>query len=131
MGTRFLTETVYAGRVPVNPPAMVETLTRMLASDTAAVFVADHDRAVTGMIGVLCYAHPFTGWILTQELFWWVEPERRGYDGIRLLMHAESWARDQGSEQLLMIAPTPDIERLYQRLGYRYLETNYLKVLAA
>lgn len=128
MGERFLTETVYRGRVAVNPSAMARTVARLLVSDGGAVFVSERDHTVVGMIGMLVFEHPITGEITASELFWWVEPEARG-TGIRLLKRGEQWARDAGAERIHMIAPTSDVGRLYERLGYTALETTYERAL--
>lgn len=130
MGTRFLTETVYCGRVLINPAAMTKTLQLLLASDVGGLFVATDDNQVTGMIGLLVYEHPFTGELYAQELFWWVEPEHRGRDGLRLLKRGEEWAASAGAVQVYMVAPTPKLGRLYKRLGYGYLEAGYQKAIA-
>lgn len=129
MGTRFLTETVYSGKVPVNPPAMTRTLELLLASDLGALFVSDVGGVVTGMIGLLVFEHPITGARTAQELFWWVEPEHRGH-GVRLLARGEQWAVAAGAERLHMIAPTPAVGHLYERLGYDFLESAYQKAIA-
>lgn len=129
MGRRFLTETVYAGRVLVNPAAMARTLRLLLESDAGALFVSEQDGTVTGMIGLLVFEHPITGERAAQELFWWVEPEHRGY-GIRLLKRGEQWAAAVGAQHLHMIAPTAAVGQLYERLGYGYLEAAYQKAMA-
>ena len=129
MGERFLTETVYRGRVPVNPAAMARTVTMLLHSDAGVVFVSEQDGVVVGMIGLLLYEHPITGEVTASELFWWVEPEYRGH-GVRLLKRGEQWARASGAQQVHMIALTPAVGQLYERLGYGYLEANYHKAIA-
>lgn len=131
MGTRFLTETVYCGRVLVNPDAMARTLTLLLASDVGGLFVSEQDGTVTGMIGLLVFEHPFTGQLAAQELFWWVEPEHRaGGNALRLLKRGEQWAAAAGAHHVHMIAPTAAVGQLYERLGYGYLETGYQKAIA-
>jgi len=129
MGTRFLTENVYTGKVPVNPQAMTRTLQLLLASDVGAVFVSEADGVVTGMIGLLVFEHPITGARTATELFWWVDPEHRG-QGVRLLTRGEQWAATAGAQYVHMIAPTPAVGHLYERLGYDFLESSYQKAIA-
>jgi GNAT superfamily N-acetyltransferase len=129
MGERFLTETVYRGRVAVNPRAMARTVAQLLVSETGAVFVSERDAQVVGMIGVLFFENPITGEPTVSELFWWVEPEARG-SGVRLLKRAEQWALAAGAHKVHMIAPTPDVAQLYERMGYGYLEAAYQKAIA-
>jgi len=128
MGERFLTETVYHARVPVNPVQMATTVLRLLSTEAGAVFVSDRDGALVGMIGMIVFDNPITGESTVSELFWWVEPEHRGC-GLRLLKRAEQWGRESGARKVHMIAPTPDVARLYERLGYEQLETTFQRAL--
>lgn len=128
MGERFLTETAYRGRVTVNPTQMAETVTLLGDSEVGTVFVLELRGVVVGMIGLLLFQHPIAGEPTVAELFWWVEPEYRG-GGIRLLKRAEQWARDQGAVKMHMIAPTPDIGQMYERLGYEPIEVSYQRTL--
>jgi len=127
MGERFLTQTVYRGRVTVNPEQMAATVT-LMRGEVGKIFVLEIDGAVVGMIGLLIFLHPIAGEVTVSEVFWWVEPEHRG-GGIRLLKRAEQWARAAGAVKLMMIAPTADIGQLYLRLGYEPLETTYQRTL--
>jgi GNAT superfamily N-acetyltransferase len=130
MGVRFLTETVYAARgVPVNMGALARTMALLILGDRGTVFVAERDGRVVGGIGMLWFENPLSGEPSASELFWYIEPEHRGI-GVRLLKRGEQWARDMGAEKLHMIAPTPAVSQLYERLGYAYLETTYQKALA-
>jgi hypothetical protein len=129
MGTRFLTESVYSGKVLVNPEAITRTMGLLLASDVGALFVSELDGVVTGMIGLMVFEHPFTGQRAAQELFWWVEPEHRG-NGLKLLKRGEQWAAAAGAQHIHMVAPTPAVGHLYERLSYGYLEAVYQKAIA-
>jgi GNAT superfamily N-acetyltransferase len=129
MGERFATETVYRDRIPVNPGAMAKTAALLILGDRGVVFVSEAAGRVVGMIGLLLFENPLTAEISVSEMFWWVEPEHRGR-GVRLLKRAEQWASDCGAVKLHMIAPTPEVGQLYERLGYAQLETTYQKALA-
>src|SRR5262245_9087432 len=129
MGERFLRESVYRDRLPINPPAIARTMGLLLAADVGTVFVSEQDDGtVVGMIGLLVFEHPFTGESTATELFWWVEPEHRG-QGVRLLKRGEQWARDAGVQYVHMVAPTPSVATVYERFGYRYLEAVYQKAM--
>lgn len=128
MGERFLTETIYRGRVTVNPAQMAATVTLMRGGEVGKIFVLEINGAVVGMIGLLIFIHPIAGETTVSEVFWWVEPEHRG-GGLRLLKRAEQWARTQGAVKLMMIAPTAEVGQLYLRLGYEPLETTYQRTL--
>jgi GNAT superfamily N-acetyltransferase len=128
MGERFLTQTVYRGRVTVNPEQMAKLVTTLLEGEIGTIFVSELAGDVVGMIGLLLFTHPIAGEPTVGEVFWWVEPEHRG-GGIRLLKRAEQRAREQGAVKIHMIAPTPDVGQLYERLGYEPLEMSYQRAL--
>lgn len=127
MGVRFISSSTYAEFIEINVQAMADTL-RMLI-DTGVVLVLEFEGGIIGgMIGIALFDHPISGQKFASELFWWVEPEVRG-GGVRLLHAAERWARDHGAVALHMIAPTPDVEKIYDALGYRRVEVTYQKDL--
>ncbi len=93
--------------------------------------IADHIAIVgdAGMIGGLVFAHPFSGRIVFQELFW--RNEGPALQGVRMLDEAERQARERGCERSLMIEidTFPGAERIYRRRGYEPAERNFIKRL--
>lgn len=132
MGRRFRQETVYAQHVEENPGQMEATAMSLLASVTGVIAVAEQDGAIVGMLGAGLFTHPMSGVLFAGELFLWVEPEARGLGGlgVRLLKWVEQWARDRGAMTMQMVAPTADVEALYDRMGYDRVEVTYQKGLA-
>lgn len=131
MGERFIAETEYREFVPINRPAMTAWVTQLVGGSVgldATVFVEEKAEEVVGMFGLFIYPSPLTGQIEAVETFWWVEPEHRRR-GLRLLAAAEQWAREGGALALRMIAPTPKVERLYERLGFRHVEASYVRAI--
>jgi GNAT superfamily N-acetyltransferase len=128
MGRRFLAETDYRDRISENPAQMRVIAERLIDVDEGALLVSDRDGALTGMIGLFVFRHPISDEVFATELFWWVEPEHRG-QGIRLLRRAEAWAADKGAKALQMIAPTPQVARVYAALGYAHIEDSYQREL--
>jgi GNAT superfamily N-acetyltransferase len=129
MGRRFRAETVYATRLPDNPDQMRALGERLITTPEGLLLVADQGWDLVGMIGVFLFVHHFSGLLTAGEVFFWVEPEHRGY-GVRLLRRAEQWAAAHGATTMQMIAPTPEVGQLYDRLGYHALEVAYEKELA-
>jgi GNAT superfamily N-acetyltransferase len=123
MGARFLAST-YAGSLTDNPVQMAHLAKHLITLETGLVLVAERSGRVVGMIGMLIFPHVLSGELCGGELFWWVDPEARGV-GLRLLRRAETWAIDRGAVRLQMVAPTPDVGALYERLGYAFVETAY------
>lgn len=129
MGMNFHAASRYAKLINANRKTIEKTLMAMLCADSHQIMVADIDGTLVGMLGLCTYPHPVSGEFTAAELFWWVEPEHRGTNGLRLLKKAESWAIRQGVTTLQMIAPTTEVEKLYDRLGYQRVEVNYQKRL--
>lgn len=127
MGRRFRRETVYQ-RVPENVAQMTWLAHGLIAAEAGTILVAERDGALIGMLGLLVYSNPISGEWTAGELFFWVEPEHRGY-GVRLLRRAEAWAVGHGASRIQMIAPTPEVETFYARLGYAAVEVAYDKAL--
>jgi N-acetylglutamate synthase-like GNAT family acetyltransferase len=131
MGLTFLA-TVYGEKLTAPPdPTRIRAYVSSLLddADTRALFVNEHDGALTGMFGLHLFTHPMTGQIVAAELFWWVNPDRRGLDGLRLLARARAWATQAGAQLLQMVAPDAAVAQLYERLGYTRIETAYVTTL--
>jgi GNAT superfamily N-acetyltransferase len=129
MGQRFIAQTTYRQFITANPVQMQTLVEWLIDTPTAALFVsASEDGTLTGMIGLAIMPHPITGDLFASELFWWVEPEHRG-SGVRLLVAAEQWAREQRAVFMQMGAPTPAVGDLYAHRGYVPVETAYQRSL--
>lgn len=128
MGRRFLAASSYRAHVAENPEQMRILAAMLIDGHESVIIVAEDASGLVGMIGLLLYDHPMSGARVCGELFWWVEPEKRGI-GVRLLKDAERWAKAHGAFALAMIAPTPEVETLYERLGYQAVERAYQRAL--
>ncbi len=144
MGVNFYVDSVYSTFIDANVPHMAETARQMIGNSDAVILVASRvssaeyapdghriDEQLVGMIGLVMFVHPISGARAASELFWWVEPDFRGTTGVKLLHHAEKWARDHQADILYMVAPTPEVERLYSRTGFTRVEVGYQKRVAA
>ena len=127
LGVQFLTTSEYAPHCPPDAGAITAMFETVIPR--GGVFVAEQDGQVVGMIGLLIAPHLYSGQLVANELFWFVDPEARGTAGLRLLAQAEQWARDQGAVRLHMVAPNGRVGRLYRRRGFRFLEAEFGKAL--
>jgi len=124
MGGRFLASTVYRDLM-AHSPEQLNVLATMFVSDADKVaLLAVEAERVTGMLLALLHTHFVSGERMAGEVAWWVEPDARG-TGLRLLRAAEKWARENGAVKFQMIAPSPDVERIYQARHYAKVETTY------
>lgn len=128
MGLQFLRTSDYKEALGENPTQIAATVNWLIADKNGVVLVADYDCGLIGMIGLLIFTHHFSGESIAGELAWWVNPEHRGF-GVRLLKAAERWAAERGAERMQMIAPSGEVGRIYERLGYTLVETAYQRNL--
>ena len=130
LGTRFMRESGYARHLTINGEAMAELAATLIEAEHGLLLVDDRGGEITGMIGVIATHHPHSGDPVMSELFWYVLPRARG-GGARLLLTAEAWARSHGITKSLTVAPAANgaVAGLYERLGYRPLETQFIKTL--
>lgn len=129
MGRDFLTSTKYAQFTCFNSDAMAAVARLLINDENKVLFVAEKDGAVVGMLGLMLYPHPLSGEPFVGELCWWVEPSSRGRIGMMLLVRGERWAKDSGAFAYQMIAPTPEVASMYERLGFTPVEVSYYKRL--
>lgn len=129
MGQRFLQGTRYRRFLNLDLQKQTQLVTELVQHDTGEVFLAE-DTQVSGMLGMTLSNNPFDGVKTAMELFWWVEPSRRGsFAAKRLLRTAEAWAKAQGAVRLLMVVPEPTVARFLEKLGYDYVESIYQRLL--
>lgn len=94
-----------------------------------AVLLIDEGGAIGGMVHPSPYnkAH-----ITGQELFWWVDPAKRGGRlGLMLLEALEDAVRAKGAHSWTMASVGLDngsVGRILERRGYRQTDRNYTKI---
>lgn len=126
MGQAFHASSPYRQHFTLDPNRCAMTVEWVLAH--GAIFIAERNGQPIGMLGLVVTPHLMADIHTASEVFWWVMPEARGY-GLQLLRHGERWAKSRGATSLQVIAPTDDIERLYQRLGFQKVEAMYTRPL--
>lgn len=121
-----------------DPDVFTRTFDNLIWSGRGIVLasyrLSEHNRTISGALGGVLAPSPFNGKLMAVEMFWFVIEEYRGSaDGIRLLKAFEQWAVEQRAEMISMIhllALQPEkLGKLYQRMGYHPVETNYIKHL--
>ena len=72
--------------------------------------------------------------LLCQELFFWVNHEYRGRNSLKLFNEYERLCMARGARHNLMLSVPTELEdgvaRLYQKRGYRVLETMFIRRMA-
>lgn len=131
MFAQFVDSTQYAKYVGNDPAYSSGLLERLIANDDGAIFVAEREGLVIGMLGLLVFQHPMSGRRVATEAFWWLDPNHRGY-GVYLLRRGERWAKRQGAQTLSLMAPAdkPRVAEIYEAIGYERVEITFQKDLS-
>ena len=126
------------GKMPggFSPSVFLSTFCELIQSGRGIVLASfdlrGDKRTITGALGGVLAQSPFNETVNAIEMFWYVLPEHRGH-GIKLLRAFEAWAVERGADYVCMIhlqkLQPEALGQLYLRLGYRLIESNYLKAL--
>jgi GNAT superfamily N-acetyltransferase len=126
MGLRFRESSDYKNHIVANTEQITKLSELVIAQE--GCLLSERDGKVCGMIAVYLFPHFISGELIAGEVVWWVEPEYRG-EGIKLVREAERRARAKGAVKMQMIAPTEQVARIYERIGYDYIESAYQRDL--
>jgi GNAT superfamily N-acetyltransferase len=126
MGQHFREGTRYDIFLRDNPQKMTE-LAELLTAQKG-LLVSERSSDLVGMLGFIRHSHFISGDPFAGEVFWWVEPDKRG-EGVKLLVETERRARDGGSKYIQMIAPNQKVAQFYSKMGYEYVEEIWQKQL--
>lgn len=134
MGEAFWSETPLSKVSKFDPNVLIDFIRVSSISPESSIWVAEGENGVCGVVGGISYPLYFSGDIVVQELFWWVDPESRRTDAGKLLYRAlEDWAKETGAVALSMIAiengKAQSVGKIYERLGFTATEHAYLKGL--
>ena len=126
MGRRFIAESTYKQYLLENPKQLRVLAEQIISNPNGVILVSEAEGKLTGMLALITFPHPFSGELVAGEVFWWVAPEaREGRTGLKLMRKAEKIAVELGARKMQMVAPTERIARLYERLGYKKVESTY------
>ena len=104
----------------------------LLESGNGVIYVLESNGEITGVIGGVLHPEAYSGELIAQEFFWYVDEKRRGH-GIRLYRCLENWARIKGCMELRMAhlsdSMPEKVADFYRRVGYEKVETLYAKRL--
>lgn len=99
-----------------------------MASPMACVLIAGSQAQ--GLLMACAFEHPFGAGCIAKETVWFITPEARGRGAVKMLDAYEAWARSVGCVSVGMASlATNDVSSLYERRGYRAVETHFMKSL--
>lgn len=130
LGRRFLAEGPYKDQLEDNAEQNARLADLLISNSQAKVIVGEEDGIVVGLFALILFSHYFSGELTAGEIMWYVQPESRpGGIGIRLLSHAEKFARSLNAVRMQLTAPTEEVGKLYNRCGYKQIEVSYQRKL--
>jgi GNAT superfamily N-acetyltransferase len=111
--------------------ARADLLLRMhLGQEKACALVLDVDGLAQGILLAAASDHPFGAGLWAKETVWYITPDHRGRNGLRMLDAYEAWAAGLGCAVISMASlVTNDVSAIYERRGYRAAETHFVKPL--
>jgi N-acetylglutamate synthase-like GNAT family acetyltransferase len=128
MGSRSLREGPYSAEID-NPEQTAETALQVVQG-AGKVLLAEENNKVVGLLGFIVNNHFYTGERTAVELMWYVEPEfRKSWTAVALLRRGHAVAKEMGAKKMQCAAPTEEVGKAYEALGYSKLEVAYQRTL--
>lgn len=114
--------------VPFSEPHAMALVDRHIADSNLLALVLGNDPV--GVLLASVQDHPYGGAQYALEAAWWIAPDVRGRSAMAMLDAYEQWAveRECAFCQVAALVSFPQAARLYERRGYRPVETHFMKV---
>ena len=129
LGNQFAEESEF---VRFNSDVAIENVKKIIATNIGILFLAYDNSKLIGMICGIKYPDFLTGLLTATELFWFVDKRKRGV-GLKLLSKFESWARKENCKNIIMMhlsdSMPETVKTIYEKKGYKHLESHYIKEL--
>ena len=104
----------------------------MIANGHAKILGLKKDNKFIGAIGLVTTPSLEDGVMTCMETFWYVDEKHRG-QGLKLLLKGEKVAKEMGAKRMMMMylenSMPSKVKSVYERMGYKYIQTSYLKEL--
>jgi len=109
-----------------------ETMEKAIRKHYGHAMVLIADGEVVGLMAGHIVDYPLENRKIFQELIWYVSKKYRTH-GVRLLRAIEKQCKDKGIQMIIMVAMGSSmkekLDRIYKIMGYKELETHYIKVM--
>lgn len=133
MSKDFHSESPYSD-IEFSEKRVREIFDQYLSSDKTEVMVLllTQGEEVCGTIVSVCSKLPFSEEKAASELIWWVDHEHRSRRGSLSLFRAyEFWCQKVGAQYSSAVSTegTVQLDKFYERSGYKKAETTYIKRL--
>ena len=129
MGQRFFDASGYGSETEFNAEDTEQLFTKLMDAHS---LLTDGEGGMIGFVVFPMFMN--TSHVIAQELFWWVDEEKRSSKlGLNLLKAAEATAKELGAKSLLMLSLNDlngeKVNKLYESLGYTKREQTYMRSL--
>ena len=92
--------------------------------------VLEREDVVRGMLIAQVTRHPFGPINMANEIAWWVSPDHRTPEALKMISWYEKWAIQKGCKLIGLTSLDSSVASFYKRKGYEPFETHYLKVVS-
>lgn len=114
-----------------DPNVLIETI-RVQSEHPENAFLLIVDGVCQGILFGARFKSPINGKWIFQEVIWYVNEPFRRY-GVRLLREAEKLLKSSGISVMIMAvlenSKTEKLKAFYQRLGFKPMETHFVRPL--
>ncbi len=129
MGESFFDASGYSDITTFDVNDTTELLTKLI---NEGLLLTDGSSSMLGFVVFPMFMNSST--IVAQELFWWVnEDKRKSGLGVELLKKAEELAKEYKAEVMMMLSidrlDGERVNKLYERFGYEKREQSYMRAL--
>lgn len=111
--------------------SFIASWTDIIKRDVGRIIGAYRNDKLIGMLGFVVSKDPNDGVLVSQEMFWFVDPQYRKGEGLLLLNAYEKIATDVGVKRIGMVhlesIHSDKLGKLYTKRGYKITETHYMK----
>lgn len=118
--------------IVLDPDYVLADLANIVINPDALLLVLCDETNPVGLMGLRFFTSPTGPQLIAQEHYWFVRPESRGIQSIRLLKAAIRIAASFGCSHLEVSASRmasnshDPVCKLYERMGGKHFETTYM-----
>jgi hypothetical protein len=111
--------------------SFVSNWTNLINQNIGRIIGAYRGNKLIGILGFVASKDPNDNALVSQEMFWFVDPQYRKGEGLLLLNAYEKIATDIGVKRIGMVhlseIHSDKLAKLYTKRGYKITETHYIK----
>ena len=112
----------------VDTKFLFNSLYDLMSKNNIDMFVQEENNQIVGTIAVICHKDIFSGKLIANELFWYVD---EGYNGMALFNAFEQFCKEKGVD-IIMVSIYNNkysslLDKLYKRKNYKLFNSIYYK----